>query len=45
MSKSIIENAQSAVEDIQFEGDINAGLEVKKHLAKVVLERALEGIK
>ncbi len=44
-SQSLIENAQSAVEDIQFEGDMNAGPEVKKHLAKVVLERALEGIK
>ncbi len=44
-SQSIIENAQNAVEDIQFEGDMNAGPEVKKHLAKVVLERALEGIK
>ena len=43
-SQSIIENAQSAVEDIQFEGDMNAGPEVKKHLAKVVLERALEEI-
>ena len=44
-SQSLIENAQSAVEDIQFEGDMNAGPEVKKHLAKVVLERALEEIK
>ena len=42
LSDELIKNAQNKLNDIEFEGDMNAGPEAKKHLAKVVLERALK---
>ena len=44
-SEEVIRNAQNALSDIEFEGDLNAGPEAKRHIAKVVLERTLKGMK
>ena len=44
-SEQLIKNAQNALDDIEFEGDMNAGPEAKQHIAKVVLERALKEMK
>ena len=45
LSEELIKNAQNALNDIEFEGDMNAGPEAKQHIAKVVLERALKEMK
>ncbi len=45
LSEQLIKNAQNILNDIEFEGDMNAGPEAKQHIAKVVLERALREMK
>ena len=44
-SEEVIRDAQNALNELEFEGDMNAGPEAKQHIAKVVLERALKGMK
>ena len=44
-SQDVITKVQNALSEIEFEGDMNAGPEAKQHIAKVVLERALKGMK
>ena len=44
-SQDIIKDAQNATNEIEFEGDMNASPEAKQHIANVVLERALKGMK
>ena len=36
---------KNATSEIEFEGDMNASPEAKQHIANVVLERALKGMK
>lgn len=44
-SQDVIMDAQNATSEIEFEGDMNASPEAKQHIANVVLERALKGMK
>lgn len=44
-SQDVIKDAQNATSEIEFEGDMNASPQAKQHIANVVLERALKGIK
>ena len=44
-SQDLIKDAQNATSEIEFEGDMNASPEAKQHIANVVLERALKGMK
>ena len=44
-SQDVINDAQNATSEIEFEGDMNASPEAKQHIANVVLERALKGMK
>ena len=44
-SHDVIKDAQNATSEIEFEGDMNASPEAKQHIANVVLERALKGMK
>ena len=44
-SQDVIKDAQNATSEIEFEGDMNASPEAKQHIANVVLERALKGMK
>ena len=45
LSENIILDAQNSLDEIEFEGDMNAGPEAKKHIAKIVLARALKEMK
>jgi carbon-monoxide dehydrogenase medium subunit len=40
-----LQNAIRKLDELDFVGDLNAGIDTKRHLAKVTLRRALEGIR